>query len=373
MINYWQKLKKWIIATLLVGTCYAADLVLTQDKIAPELQLKTEKENIIYNIDVDETKLENGRTIKTGEHMLYLYADSKDDTAKPNEDISKRTEMTMTFNNTDGTETTRFFNRPHFTKVNNKWRELKLATTTIDAYKKQTGTLINKAWASYPPNASDGSLESWDTTAGSTGWTNARTSASSDQESTGNVMYVQAYYGDAGVAPIGPDWVVSVSFMVFDTSAIPDTDTITAASVTWTVADGGLNYDNDGYDYVGVVTHAQANTTNLATSDFSTRGTTEGTDAGEREDISGISGTKTQSLNATGMGWISKTGTTYLALDMGHDIQNHEPKSSPVGYNYIGIATTESANDPYLDVTYEAEGGGETAIPPPQPIIGSWW
>jgi len=56
-------------------------------------------------------------------------------------------------------------------------------------------------------------------------------------------------------------------------------------------------------------------------------------------------------LNATGLGWINKTGTTKLCLRSSLDIAG----TAPTGFEYIQLASADTAgtvNDPYLVVTY---------------------
>ena len=60
------------------------------------------------------------------------------------------------------------------------------------------------------------------------------------------------------------------------------------------------------------------------------------------------------SLNATGRGWISKTGITKLGLRLAGDIDN----STPTGYNSLEIMSESSSYAPVLTITYSAGWSG---------------
>jgi len=90
---------------------------------------------------------------------------------------------------------------------------------------------------------------------------------------------------------------------------------------------------------------------------------TEGIDAGNRADITGVSTSAYTSfpLNATGIGWINKTGFTLLGTREGHDATNNAPSASAT-YERATFANSEytgTDHDPYLDVTVS----GGTVIP----------
>ena len=136
---------------------------------------------------------------------------------------------------------------------------------------------------------------------------------------------------------IAADWIGAVrlnltlvnmarSFFLFDTSAIPDTDTISAATFSLymtNVPDG----DNDGNDFLSVVTSTPASDADVTTADYDQVGDainnpTEQHDTSQRKDITGIStgAYLDWTLNATGIGNISKTGNTKFGVREGHDI-----------------------------------------------------
>lgn len=158
-----------------------------------------------------------------------------------------------------------------------------------------------------------------------------------------------------------PTYGIQRAFLPIDTAAIPDTDVISAATLNVYVinkSDG----DNDGDDWFTVVQGFQASTPALVTTDFDQCGDaisnpTEGIDTGERKDITGISTSAYLqfALNATGRGWISKTGFTLLGLREGHDVINSAIATGADVWNRITIGSSEAtgtATDPFLTVVY---------------------
>jgi hypothetical protein len=157
-----------------------------------------------------------------------------------------------------------------------------------------------------------------------------------------------------------PDYFGIVrAFFPVDTSAVPDPATITAATLyVWLL--GKTNGDNDGDDWLTVVQTNQANTAELVVEDFDQCGDavdnpTEGIDVGARIDLTGA-GTGAYlswALNATGLGWIDKTGVTKLGIREGHDVIDSAIANDT--NNVAAFRTSEQTGtneDPYLSVTY---------------------
>ena len=163
-------------------------------------------------------------------------------------------------------------------------------------------------------------------------------------------------------------WYVNRVFFPFDTSSIPAGAVVSSATlnvyVTFT-----FNQVNDAYDYLTVVQTSQSTHTQLANADFDKCGAvttpTEGIDTSERKDITNITqyAYLTITLNATGKGWIKKsgqtsnctstTGITCLGVREGHDTTNTDVGTA--GSNYAQMSTSETSgtsNDPYLSVSY---------------------
>lgn len=151
-------------------------------------------------------------------------------------------------------------------------------------------------------------------------------------------------------------------FFAIDTSGIDDGATISAATLNLyiTAID---NDDNDGNDFNVVVEGLQASTTTVAAGDFDACGdaVTNPTEGSDRIDLGSNSTStyNTWTLDADGIGWISKTGTTKLGIREGHDVLNDTPNLSEGGRSQLVWSTSEAtgtSQDPYLNVTVAAGG-----------------
>jgi len=150
------------------------------------------------------------------------------------------------------------------------------------------------------------------------------------------------------------------SFLPFDTSGLPDTATITAATLNIYVT-ATVDSDNDGYDYVSVVQTTQASATSLVLDDYDQCGAIQSPQKGAADiDITGISSSAylTFTLNATGIGWISLTGWTQLGIREGHDVDDHQILANKDnGVTYSSSEASGTSQDPYLSITYTVPSG----------------
>ncbi len=157
-------------------------------------------------------------------------------------------------------------------------------------------------------------------------------------------------------------------FLSFNTSAIPDTATVTSATLGLR-ATSVTNQFNDGKNYLNVHKGTQANTTSLVTSDIDNCGALTNPIKGATDktiSTFSTSGYSTMPLNTTAVSWVSATTTTKLCLREGHDAENIRPsgltltaKSSRVTFRQSQYTGTGS--DPYLDVTYVTATASTTA------------
>jgi len=150
-------------------------------------------------------------------------------------------------------------------------------------------------------------------------------------------------------------------FLPFDTSALPDDAVISAATLGLYITSAD-EYDNDAEAYIGIVQTSQNSPTALIADDYDQCGAvdnpTQGATAVDITDLT-VDQYNTWTLNATGRGWISKTGYTLLGMREGHDITD-TPTIDAGGANDVRARTSEyagTASDPYLEVTY--------TVPPP--------
>ena len=144
---------------------------------------------------------------------------------------------------------------------------------------------------------------------------------------------------------------ISRFFMPTDTSGITDTDTIDSATL-YTYLTSSL--DDDSTTIVAIET-SQASTTTLATSDFDAVSFTSGGSitlaSCSTSAYNGIS------LNATGLTWISKTGTSKIGVIIGLDQSNTSPSTGANSQNTYNTSTSENtgtSQDPYLEVVTTA-------------------
>ena len=192
---------------------------------------------------------------------------------------------------------------------------------------------------------------------GSSNWTIEHDATSGTAEGSATTAYTYVEHD-------GSTYWIARTALPFDTSSIPDNATITAATLKVYV-DAKSDGDNDGSDFVRVVQNTTASATALADGDYDQIGSIDNPTAGASDtDITGVSTGAYLSipLNATGLGWISKTSYTKLGLREGHDATDVAPGNS-TGITGLQIRTadyTGTASDPILEITYET-GGGATS------------
>lgn len=138
-------------------------------------------------------------------------------------------------------------------------------------------------------------------------------------------------------------------FLPFDTSSIPDTATITSATLDVYRDDGVTGFNNTDTTSIHVVTQTQASNTSLATSDY---GNVSFTSKGSAN-FSSTSNGAYITITISDLTIISTTGHTKLALLTGRDQGN----SAPTGANTIGFQNRSAGNPPKLTVGYTTQGG----------------
>jgi hypothetical protein len=158
------------------------------------------------------------------------------------------------------------------------------------------------------------------------------------------------------------EWNFMRIFLPIYTGDLVDNASISAVTLDVYVSDK-YDEDNDGQDYIRLVQTDQPSVDELTTSDFNNCGTTDNPTAGAADiDLSGVSDGVylTFTLNATGRGWISKTGTTMLGLREGHDVTDNQIAVGARNRIKIQTANTAGTNqDPYLSITYTGDDNPE--------------
>jgi len=173
------------------------------------------------------------------------------------------------------------------------------------------------------------------------------------RDGAGNAAYPSVTAGvfSGSVKWSASNWEVDKGFTLFDTSSIPDGDTISSATMSYYQHTAGNNVNTDG-DTAHVVSAAPASNTNLVAGDFTTAGSAS---YGSLAFASWTNDAYNDiSLNASGIAAISKTGVTKFALRSQRDIDN----SAPTGVNWRYGAFAETAGtsqDPKLVVTASSE------------------
>jgi hypothetical protein len=173
--------------------------------------------------------------------------------------------------------------------------------------------------------------------------------------------------GTAVLATATEDWLISYdndagalrcgrAFFAFDTSSLPDSDSITAATLS--IRQG--NNAGTGDRTFGLVQTTQGSPTSLATSDYSACGSLNGaTEGASRVTMNTADTTWTYTLNSTGLTWINKTGYTLLGLRAGPELDN---ASAPTVRNYSRICWSENATPAYRPTLTVTHSAGSPAI-----------
>lgn len=161
----------------------------------------------------------------------------------------------------------------------------------------------------------------------------ARAGTAGDDTSDTNASILCATTNAAG----GTIFNIGRSFTLFDTSSIPDTDTISSAVYSLYRNDLIYSFQNADTTSVHCVATTPASNTAIVLEDYDQVGTTSfgsflmgDTAVATYEDIT---------LNASGLAAISKTGVTKLGVRNSLDFNN----ISPTGTNRISFASADAA------------------------------
>lgn len=153
--------------------------------------------------------------------------------------------------------------------------------------------------------------------------------------------------------PDGTNYNIWRSIILFDTSAISDTDTVDSATMSLylTTTSDAIN---DAYSYTGVVTSTPASNTAVGTADFDQLGTVLQAPSLDHTGLT-TAAYKDFTFNATGISNVSKTGVSKFGIREGHDIENQSVAVSPdrVSGNYWSAADEAgTTQDPKLVVVH---------------------
>lgn len=368
--------KKIVILLIISGTLGVAYAAVPND-IPVDLQLKAPKERILFSREIRDSK---GNDI-----VSYLYISNKEVKQQEykgiKEIMGKRTKNAQIFSkgkNEKGEEefVGRFYSGEPFYQDNDKWFQTETATTTKVAFQRQTKVgffkrlFFPQALAdtdSFYAGVGDGHVK-YDITGSQPSQANWDTA---HDAVTGITADYIAEKIQNGMSIEGSSNVTSIrrGFYPTDTSALGAAAVISGAVLKLYLFDRFDSY-NDGYDYLAIVKTFQASISELVVADYEDNGYDSGNETGGRAkylavkgsaniDITGLSTSAYNdfTLNATGRGWINKTGTTMLGLREGHDIEDNFPgdPGEVDKYSYIVTRSSEQTGtdqDPYLEVTY---------------------
>ncbi len=203
-------------------------------------------------------------------------------------------------------------------------------------------------------------------------WADIRTGAGTDFRTTVASNNEIVCYAEASTSTDRWNFLAR-SIFLFDTSAIPDTASISATTLSLF---GSTASRTVGIQFsISVVGSNPASTTALQASDYGTLGTTKYNSSDIAIANWSTSAYNDFGFNATGIANVSKTGLTKVGSASSEDITNTAPTwiSGDFGAPYCKAAeTTGTANDPKLVVTYSVAGTGVTLIPYMTPNTGFW-
>lgn len=192
----------------------------------------------------------------------------------------------------------------------------------------------------------------WDTLHDATTLAEAGLAGLVSTTNSGDVYAVRAFRqsGAAGIQ-------IGRSFFPIDTSSLPDSDTIDGA--TFSVY--GNSFASASLE-MGLVETSQASTSSLSLTDFDQCGAINSATEGATR-VTANSATDQYwdwTLNATGLSWINKTGTTKLGLRSAEDLDDAYPASDQdKRFNTDYSESGGTSTDPKLVVEHSA--GGATA------------
>ncbi len=147
----------------------------------------------------------------------------------------------------------------------------------------------------------------------------------------------------------GTNWVITRTFLPFNTSLLPDDAVILSAKLYIT----GRKYVNGGE--LALVLTNQANPETLSNADYGTIIFTQQAENKNSADFGSSATTQAWELNPIGLSNLTKTGITKFAIITRNDFLNQAPTNG-AGNNYglADIATSRSQPEikPYLEITY---------------------
>lgn len=325
------------------------------------LQLKSEPRDVIY-AEAKETPDGVGE-------VKYAYLENEVLVAE-GEEVTRRTPVSQTevlAVRQEGNERiedlkTTFFAKPQFYEDDGQWRQIEYATTTPEVFSMSgaikyvqkrefwerllPGKPVFAAVSTfYPdPNTETTSVD------GEVSYSDLTASFTAVDSATSIDVKLQSVYD--GVDCFCYLELIDRGVFLFDTSALTAGAVVSAATMSIYVT-SKANSDNDGTDYIAVISTTPASNTALVGNDFNNVGGTNFTDS--PPDITAITtATYTNiTLNASGIAAVATAGITKFALQEGHDFTGFNIAASATNRITLSSAETSgTSQDPKLEVTY---------------------
>ena len=146
---------------------------------------------------------------------------------------------------------------------------------------------------------------------------------------------------------------ITRGFISIDTDALPP-DTVVSAATLYQHSSYRVFEDNDTEAYAGVVNSTATSGTTLVDANYNDLGTSKGAN-----DIAlpalAVSGYNEFVFNATGRGWVSLVGYTFMGLREGHDLENISIALDKT--NSVDFSGQTAGDPPYLSVTFTGTFG----------------
>ena len=167
---------------------------------------------------------------------------------------------------------------------------------------------------------------------------------------TGTAANPTYSYGRAVSRISGGDHYIFRLFCPVGTTGLPDSAEISDATFNLECNNITDSYGTQNY---ALVQTTQASPTTLISEDFNQCGAVDAPTEGAPRVVITATGLKTWTLDATGRGWIDKTGYTKLGIRSGSLDCDDVASTEGVQESNAEFRTSEyNGNDPYLSVTY---------------------
>ena len=350
-----NKIGATLLGIALVAAGGATVLPVFSKDIPQSLEIKSAPDDILYYEDmyeyVEDTK---GAPIEASKKMVRAYAYRSDEVVSIARDEVSRTKNSIVYKVDDTTYRADFYAGDAFSKTDtSEWRVIKYATTTIDAFQKQTSFLgiIPRVYADEFPATSggDGNI-----TSGAGTFANVR--------GAGVSLTVDKVDDDGNLYQDG-SWYLRRLFFPFDTSAIDNGATVTGATVTLTHR--SLNKATSGTRNAAFVYGGQADGTSLASGDWTPDSFTLISDEKTFASIVAGGANSAHTWTLSDLTQINLTGYTTLMLIGESDYENDSTTNSAT--NYVDFWFNEAATSGYrpkLTVTYTVSAASSTSATP---------